>query len=43
VRAALAGLKGGPRVAIASATELALAIRSAEYLVLDERLASGGG
>ena len=39
VRAALAGLKGGPRGAMAEAGDLALAIRSAEYLALDERLA----
>jgi 2-methylisocitrate lyase-like PEP mutase family enzyme len=42
VRAALAGLKGGPRAAMASAPELAAAIRSADYLALDERLARGG-
>jgi 2-methylisocitrate lyase-like PEP mutase family enzyme len=42
VRAALAGLQGGPRAAMASAAELATAIRSAEYLALDERLARGG-
>jgi 2-methylisocitrate lyase-like PEP mutase family enzyme len=39
VRAALAGLKGGPRAAMASPAELASAIRSAEYLASDERLA----
>ncbi|MGD0104582.1 MAG: isocitrate lyase/PEP mutase family protein [Rhodopila sp.] len=42
VRAALAGLKGGPRAAMASGPELATAIRSADYLALDERLARGG-
>ena len=42
VRAALAGLKGGPRAAMASAPELAAAIRSADYLALDARLARGG-
>jgi 2-methylisocitrate lyase-like PEP mutase family enzyme len=42
VRAALAGLKGGPKAAMASASELATAIRSADYLALDERLARGG-
>jgi 2-methylisocitrate lyase-like PEP mutase family enzyme len=42
VRAALAGLKGGQRGAMATAPELATAIRSAEYLALDERLARGG-
>jgi 2-methylisocitrate lyase-like PEP mutase family enzyme len=42
VRAALAGLKGGQRGAMATAPELAMAIRSAEYLALDERLARGG-
>ncbi len=42
VRAALAGLKGGPKVAMASAAELALAIRSSDYLALDERLGAGG-
>jgi 2-methylisocitrate lyase-like PEP mutase family enzyme len=42
VRAALAGLKGGPRAAMASAPELAAAIRSGDYLALDERLARGG-
>ena len=41
VRAALAGLKGGPRAAMASAPELAAAIRSGDYLALDERLARG--
>jgi 2-methylisocitrate lyase-like PEP mutase family enzyme len=38
VRAALAGLNGGPRPPMASTTELAAAIRTAEYLALDERL-----
>jgi 2-methylisocitrate lyase-like PEP mutase family enzyme len=42
VRAALAGLKGGPRAAMANAAELATAIRSSDYLALDERLARGG-
>ena len=42
VRAALAGLKGGPKAAMASAAELATAIRSSEYLALDERLARDG-
>jgi 2-methylisocitrate lyase-like PEP mutase family enzyme len=42
VRAALAGLKGGPKAAMASAPDLATAIRSADYLALDERLARGG-
>jgi 2-methylisocitrate lyase-like PEP mutase family enzyme len=42
VRAALAGLKGGPRAAMATAPDLAVAIRSANYLALDERLARGG-
>ncbi|HEY0185628.1 MAG TPA: isocitrate lyase/PEP mutase family protein [Rhodopila sp.] len=39
VRSALAGLNGGPRAAMASAPELAEAIRSAAYLELDARLA----
>ena len=39
VRAALAGLKGGPRAAMAETSELATALRSAEYLALDTRLA----
>jgi 2-methylisocitrate lyase-like PEP mutase family enzyme len=42
VRAALTGLKGGPRAAMASPAELATAIRSADYLALDERFARGG-
>jgi 2-methylisocitrate lyase-like PEP mutase family enzyme len=42
VRAALAGLKGGPRAPMASVPELAAAIRSADYLALDERLARPG-
>ena len=42
VRAALTGLKGGSRAPMASAPELAAAIRSADYLALDERLARGG-
>jgi 2-methylisocitrate lyase-like PEP mutase family enzyme len=41
VRAALAGLKGGPRPNMAEANELATALRSADYLALDERLAQG--
>ena len=39
VRAALAGLKGVARPPMASPAELATAIRSAEYLALDARLA----
>ncbi len=39
VRNALAGLTGGPKGAIATPPDLATAIRSAEYLALDERLA----
>jgi 2-methylisocitrate lyase-like PEP mutase family enzyme len=42
VRGALAGLKGGPRGQMADAPDLAKAIRSADYLALDERLARGG-
>ena len=38
VRQALAGLKGGPKAALASPTELAAAIRAAEYLALDASL-----
>lgn len=38
IRAALAGLKGGARAPMANIPELATAIRSAEYLALDERL-----
>lgn len=38
VRAALAGLKGGPRPPLANSAGLATAIRSAEYLALDDRL-----
>jgi 2-methylisocitrate lyase-like PEP mutase family enzyme len=41
VRSALAGLKGGPKAAMANAAELATAIRSGDYLALDERLARG--
>lgn len=37
VRAALAGLKGGPKPAMASPAELATAIRSADYLARDAR------
>jgi 2-methylisocitrate lyase-like PEP mutase family enzyme len=40
VRAALAGLRGGPRPAMASGLELATATRSAEYLAMDARLAA---
>ena len=39
VRAALAGLKGGPKPVMATPPELAAAIRLGEYLALDERLA----
>jgi len=39
VRAALVGLKGGAKPPMASVPELAAAIRSAEYLALDARLA----
>jgi 2-methylisocitrate lyase-like PEP mutase family enzyme len=38
VRAALVGLKGGPKGALATAPDLATAIRSAAYLALDDRL-----
>jgi 2-methylisocitrate lyase-like PEP mutase family enzyme len=38
VRAALAGLKGGPRAPMASVPDLATAIRTAEYLALDASL-----
>ncbi len=38
VRAALAGLKGGPRPPMASVADLATAIRTAEYLALDASL-----
>ena len=42
VRAALAGLmKGGPRGTMAATADLGVAIRSAYYLELDERLARG--
>jgi 2-methylisocitrate lyase-like PEP mutase family enzyme len=41
VRAALAGLKGGPKAAMATAPDLAAAIRLGDYLALDERLALG--
>jgi 2-methylisocitrate lyase-like PEP mutase family enzyme len=40
-RAALAGLKGGQRAAMASVPELAAAIRSAEYLAMDAQHAAG--
>jgi 2-methylisocitrate lyase-like PEP mutase family enzyme len=39
VRAALAGLKGGPRAPMASVPDLATAIRTAEYLATDASLA----
>jgi 2-methylisocitrate lyase-like PEP mutase family enzyme len=39
VRAALAGLHGGPRAAMATVPELASAVRSTEYLAMDARLA----
>ena len=39
-RAALAGLKGSPRAAMASVPKLATATRSAEYLAMDTRLAA---
>ena len=39
IRAALVGLRGGPRAPVADATALATAIRSPEYLALDARLA----
>jgi 2-methylisocitrate lyase-like PEP mutase family enzyme len=42
VRAALAGLRGGARAAMATAPDLAVAIRSADYLARDELLARGG-
>jgi 2-methylisocitrate lyase-like PEP mutase family enzyme len=42
VRAALAGLKGGSKAAMATAPDLAAAIRSGDYLALDERLSRGG-
>ena len=38
VRAALAGLMGGPKPPMASPPQLASAIRSAHYLALDDRL-----
>ena len=41
VRAALAGLKGGPRAPMASIPELATAVQSEPYLALDTRLAGG--
>jgi len=41
VRAALAGLKGGPKGAMATPADLATAIRAADYLAVDERLARG--
>jgi 2-methylisocitrate lyase-like PEP mutase family enzyme len=39
VRAALAGLNGGPRAPMATVPELQTAIRQVEYLALDSRLA----
>lgn len=39
VRAALAGLKSGTRAPMASPAELGTALRTAEYLALDEKLA----
>ena len=39
VRAALAGLRGGKRAPMASVAELATAIRTADYLATDDRLA----
>jgi 2-methylisocitrate lyase-like PEP mutase family enzyme len=42
IRAALAGLQGGPAAPAANAADLATAIRSADYLALDERLAKMG-
>ena len=41
VRAALAGLKGAPRGSMATTADLEIAIRSANYLALDEQLARG--
>ncbi len=43
IRAALGGLKGGARPAMATPTELASAIRSAEYLSLDQHLSGKTG
>ena len=47
IRAALAGLQGGPKAPLAGPAELASAIRSTAYLALDARLAgwrdNGGG
>ncbi|HVY16256.1 MAG TPA: isocitrate lyase/PEP mutase family protein [Rhodopila sp.] len=42
VRAALQGLKTGQRAPMAEPADLAVAIRSPEYLALDARLAKGG-
>ncbi len=42
IRAALAGLKSGQRAPMASSAELATALRTTEYLGLDQRLAGGG-
>jgi 2-methylisocitrate lyase-like PEP mutase family enzyme len=42
VRAALAGLTSGPQPAMASGADLGTAIRTADYVALDERLAHGG-
>jgi 2-methylisocitrate lyase-like PEP mutase family enzyme len=41
-RAALAGLKGGPKPPMTTPAELAAAIRLAEYVALDERLSGDG-
>jgi 2-methylisocitrate lyase-like PEP mutase family enzyme len=40
MRAALAGLKGGERAAMAAPADLARAIRMPDYLALDARLAT---
>ena len=42
IREALAGLKGGPRAPMPTLPELAVAVRSADYLALDARLAGKG-
>ncbi len=42
VRGALAGLRGGPRAAMATPAELGAAIRLPEYLALDQRLSGAG-
>jgi hypothetical protein len=41
IRSALAGLRGGSKAVMASAPELATAIRVQDYLALDRRLAEG--